>query len=271
MKIAGASGDETGRPLLRTILMAAPSYWHDTRAPRYSILFALPLLLLYEVMAAALAGPEVGVRNGADVLLQALVASAVGRQGILYVTAAVIVLCAAWVVRDARRHGGIRFRWFPLMLAESVVLAVVFALVVSIATSQVLSGIGVAFMTVDTVDPGAAGLPRQMGTATAIMLSLGAGLYEELVFRVLLVTGLAAGVRTLLKASQVTAGVTAVILSAVIFSAFHYIGPFGDAFTVRSFTFRTIAGLAFSALYLLRGFGLTAWTHALYDVGLMVL
>lgn len=247
--------------------MAASSYWHDTRAPRYSVLFALPLLLLYEAMAAALAGPEVGVRNGADVLLQALVTSAVGRSGMLYVTAAVIVLCVAWVIHDARRHGGIRFRWFPLMLAESAVLAVLFALVVSVATSQVLSGIGAAFM---TVDPGAAA-PAAMGTATAIMLSLGAGLYEELVFRVLLVTGLAAGARAVLGASQRTAAVVAVILSAVIFSAFHYVGPYGDPFTVQSFTFRAIAGVAFSALYLLRGFGLTAWTHALYDVGVMVL
>jgi len=40
-------------------------------------------------------------------------------------------------------------------------------------------------------------------------------------------------------------------------------------FTVQSFTFRMIAGLFFSALYLLRGFGIVAWTHALYDVFLL--
>ena len=71
--------------------------------------------------------------------------------------------------------------------------------------------------------------------------------------------------------ATIALGAIAVVASAVIFSAFHYIGPFGDAFTVQSFTFRAIAGLAFSALYVLRGFGLTAWTHALYDVGVMVL
>ncbi len=31
-----------------------------------------------------------------------------------------------------------------------------------------------------------------------------------------------------------------------------------------------IAGVLFSGLYLLRGFGITAWTHALYDVLLAV-
>jgi hypothetical protein len=59
-------------------------------------------------------------------------------------------------------------------------------------------------------------------------------------------------------------------LGALIFSAFHYIGPFGDRFTLASFTFRAVAGLLFSGLYVLRGFGITAWTHALYDVFLAI-
>jgi hypothetical protein len=47
------------------------------------------------------------------------------------------------------------------------------------------------------------------------------------------------------------------------------VGAYGDVFTVQSFTFRMIAGLFFSALYVLRGFGVDAWTHALYDVFLI--
>ena len=61
-------------------------------------------------------------------------------------------------------------------------------------------------------------------------------------------------------------GVFAVMVGAVVFSAFHYIGPYGDVLELGSFTFRAVAGVLFSALYLLRGFGITAWTHALYDV-----
>jgi len=56
------------------------------------------------------------------------------------------------------------------------------------------------------------------------------------------------------------------VLGALLFSAFHYIGPYGDSLEAGSFIFRALAGLTFSALYLLRGFGITAWTHALYDV-----
>ena len=96
-------------------------------------------------------------------------------------------------------------------------------------------------------------------------MSLGAGLYEELFFRVLLVTGLAAGARVVLGLGKRGSGILAAIVGAFIFSAFHYIGPYGDPLQLQSFVFRMLSGLAFSALYLLRGFGIAAWTHALYD------
>jgi hypothetical protein len=99
-----------------------------------------------------------------------------------------------------------------------------------------------------------------------IMVSLGAGIYEELVFRVLLVSGLMLIARKGFGWSRKSAGLFAIIVGALIFSAFHYVGASGEQFALGSFTFRAIAGLLFSALYVLRGFGITAWTHALYDV-----
>ena len=67
------------------------------------------------------------------------------------------------------------------------------------------------------------------------------------------------------------AATVSVVVSALIFSGFHYVGALGDTFTVASFTFRAIAGVAFSVLYVTRGFGVTAWTHALYDLGISLL
>jgi hypothetical protein len=60
------------------------------------------------------------------------------------------------------------------------------------------------------------------------------------------------------------------LAGALIFSIFHYIGPYGDNFRLTSFTFRAVAGVLFSGLYVMRGFGITAWTHAMYDVFLAV-
>ncbi|HEX2249356.1 MAG TPA: CPBP family glutamic-type intramembrane protease, partial [Gemmatimonadales bacterium] len=102
-----------------------------------------------------------------------------------------------------------------------------------------------------------------------LMISLGAGIYEELLFRVLLVSGLALLAVRIFRWSSTAANAFAVLLGALIFSAFHYVGAYGDPFALSSFTFRAVAGLLFSALYVFRGFGITAWTHALYDVFLL--
>jgi Type II CAAX prenyl endopeptidase Rce1-like len=110
---------------------------------------------------------------------------------------------------------------------------------------------------------------EELGRWTQFMVSLGAGLYEELLFRVLLVGAIAALGTRAFGWRPVTAGVVAVGAGAIIFSAFHYIGPFGEPLDAGSFTFRLIAGIFFSALFVTRGFGITAWTHALYDVFLL--
>src|SRR2546425_1488062 len=67
----------TGFPTLTT----RTSYWQVSRAPRYSLLFAIPLLVFYQVLALLLAHGERSIRNGADVILQALFTAAAGAWG----------------------------------------------------------------------------------------------------------------------------------------------------------------------------------------------
>jgi hypothetical protein len=240
---------------------ARPSYWELTRSPRYSLSFALPLLLLYEALAVGLnQGSAFGIRNGADVLLRSLAATVLGDRGPLLFGALVALLLLALAVRDRRRAAaGLRPRLFLGMLVESAVLAVAFGFVVGIVTAQLLNALPLL----------ASGQAAAMDWPVVFMVSLGAGVYEELVFRVLLVSGLLLVARTLFGLGTVAATTFAVITGALIFSAFHYIGPYGDPLEVPSFVFRTVAGLAFSGLYVTRGFGITAWTHALYDVFLL--
>ena len=104
-----------------------------------------------------------------------------------------------------------------------------------------------------------------MGLFAQLSLSLGAGLYEELVFRVILVGGLF-WLLNRLGAERRAAYVVAALVGALLFSAVHYVGVFGDPFEVGSFLFRFLFGLAMNVLFLVRGFGVAAWTHALYDV-----
>ena len=240
----------------------ANSYWQASRAPRYTLLFALPLLAFYQILAVLLSTGPRSIRNGADVILQGLFVAVAGRWGPLLFMICLIGGGLWLVARDMRAHGSrLRSRVFLGMLGESLALALAFGIVVGGITSGVIG----LLQTLALASPG------DLTWWTRLMVSLGAGIYEELLFRVLLVTALAATARALFGWTPVAAGVAATVLGAAIFSAFHYLGPYGDRLQVYSFVFRMIAGLFFSALYLLRGFGITAWTHALYDVSLLIL
>ena len=242
--------------------MSVKDYLASSRAPRYSLLFALPLLLLYEGLSFLLTGSTVaGVRNGADVLLKELFLSIGGRYGLTMFNAALFGIGALLVWRDRRANrepmsGSV----FAVMLLESAGYATLFGFVVGWLTALVLRAPSMLAIG-----------PSDLDLPTKLVTSLGAGIYEELLFRVLLTGGLLVLLRVLFGFSRPTAAIVSVVASALVFSSFHYIGALGDRFTVASFTFRAIAGLAFSALYVTRGLGVTAWTHALYDVGLTLL
>jgi hypothetical protein len=238
------------------------SYFAISRSHRYSILFALPLLLGYEALAAMLARPgQAELRNGADAILRGAFTAVAGARGPLIFMAAIALLGIGLVVRDLRAsRDRIRPIVFLGMLGEAAALAAIFGFVIGMTTAKLLGSLHALSI----------GPLEQTSWSTRLMLSLGAGLYEELFFRVLLVTGIAAGARVVLGLGRRASGIIAAVVGAFIFSAFHYIGPYGDQLQLQSFVFRMLSGLAFSALYLVRGFGITAWTHAMYDAFLLL-
>jgi len=236
-------------------------YIADTRTHSYSLLFALPLLLLYEAGAIYIARVEgSSLRNGADVLLRTLL-SIGWLQGTAAFTGLLVVAALGLVALERRRRAPpLRLATFAGMMAESIAYALLLGVVVGTITAWLVQGIAIHL---------SAGPFAGLSLAEALVLSLGAGVYEELVFRVILVGGLFATLRGAgLSAPQ--SGVFAVVLAALVFSGFHYVGPYGDPWQFPSFLFRFLAGVAFSVLFLFRGFGITAWTHALYDVFLVL-
>lgn len=109
-----------------------------------------------------------------------------------------------------------------------------------------------------------------MSVMDNLVLSFGAGAYEELVFRLLLLSGLLwAGRRVGMKGVVLFA--TAFALDAALFSVFHYAPLGSDDWQLWSFTYRFAAGIVFAALFVARGFAVAAYTHAFYDVFVLVL
>ena len=220
--------------------------------------------MLYEGLAALNSGDFTGgIRNGADVILKSAFFAIGGRWGPVAFGILLVLGTVFIIARDLKRSGERLKPWvFAAMSAESVVLALLVGGIVGGLTAQLLHSLpGLAIASPQH--------PQKLGLMTQMTVSLGAGLYEELLFRVLLTSGLAMAVRVVLGVVG-GVGLVASVGSALIFSAFHYVGPYGDALALPSFAFRAIAGLFFSGLYLTRGFGVTAWTHALYDIFLLV-
>lgn len=105
-----------------------------------------------------------------------------------------------------------------------------------------------------------------------LVTGIGAGIYEELVFRLILICLLMLLFHDILRLTHSSSIVLSVLISAALFSAYHHVDFFSgqpnvtDPFNFTKFAFRTMAGIYFAALYAIRGFGITAGTHASYNI-----
>ena len=104
---------------------------------------------------------------------------------------------------------------------------------------------------------------------TLFVLSLGAGIYEEMVFRLVALTVLHIVLLDLLKLPRRWGYLSMVLISSLAFAFYHYLGS--EAFAWRSLVFRTTAGVYFASLLLTRGFGITAFSHSCYDIYVVTL
>lgn len=228
------------------------SYFRNTHNLLYSFLLSLPLFLLYEALIL-ISQPESSqiVRISVDVWIKTLF-SFLG-VNVMSFSLLIVALAGLFILyKERERLRTLNFGYFPLLILEAAIYAVVVAIISGFLVSFVVNSIN--------SDPIAT-----LSTTQKIALSLGAGLYEELFFRVILVS-LFTLLFTRLFDKRWAAITAAITLSAMLFSALHYVGTFGDAFTLNSFLFRFIFGILLNGIYVWRGFGMAAWTHALYDV-----
>ena len=235
---------------------AVKTYFSDTKNLLYSFLISLPLFLAYELLIL-ISQPEASqiVRISVDSWFKS-VFSLLGVNAVS-ITLLIVALFGMFILYKEREQlRELRFKYFPIMIGESTIYAILVTLVATFFVSMVF-----AFSANDPISS-LTGLQK-------FALSLGAGLYEEPFFRVILVSVLILVFQKVFNNKNWAAITAAVILSAFLFSMVHYVGSMGDPFTLSSFTYRFFFGLMLNGIYVWRGFGIAAWTHALYD--LMVL
>jgi membrane protease YdiL (CAAX protease family) len=256
-------------------------YWSLSRGPWASLWFILPFLAVYEANAWRAAGPD-GGRNGADIWIrQAVVDSGLHAEWLFPFLAPLILI--GWHVgerglfRKAEPHPGSASPW----IVHYETLTGMFAECVLYAMFLVLLGqVSHALFDAQT-SPLLAAVPMHRTISF-----LGAGIYEELLFRLMLLPVLYGAARLLLMPRR-TAALCAILGSSLLFATAHYVettaflSPTEILAAIRrvqmspelwyGFTFRFLAGIVFAILFCIRGFGITAGCHMFYDVTVGVL
>jgi hypothetical protein len=220
-------------------------YLKETRRPVYSAALLLPFFLVYHVGTLFLKTTYI---NGADALIIRLLS--LFSVNSMFASAVVLLVCfVVWQFRTGSKWT-LDTRKLALMFLESVCFAMILFFTFGWLSTHL------SFASPVT----------SAGRLQRLVLYCGAGVYEELVFR-----GFLLGVLMLILMrgagwKRGKAATVSVITGSLVFAAFHYIGPAADTFSVGSFLQRTMGGLYFSALFVGRGFGVTAASHALYDI-----
>jgi len=271
---------------------AQDSYFERTSRPVYAIFFLLPFIIFYELGTIFI---NTDVLNQSQVRVVAFVWLRIFLEYLGFGSklswvapplAVIIILVSIQLV--SRKQW--RFLFFDIgpMALECILLAVpliVLTLFLNSGTSgegeinrfdSTVTSIQAEAATVCSAVAGegpAVGAKGNGGKLMAdIVTGIGAGIYEELIFRLIFISVLMIFFQDILRMGQKHSIIFSVIISAAMFSAHHHIiflnGQFAPTapFNWTEFSFRAIAGVYFAALYAIRGFGITAGTHAFYDI-----
>ncbi len=232
-------------------------YWQQSRRPLASLAFVAPLLVIYETGVLWL-GPQ-SMRNGADVWLRQLL-DLFGFSQYFLLPAATVAMLAGWhyVTRDPWR---VSPSTLYTKLAECAMLALALVVIARVQAN---------LLSLVTRQPPPAVLHASLGGALESIFRrfvgfMGAGIYEELLFRLMLLPAVAWLLRWC-GCAPLWSLAGGAFITSLMFAGAHHLGALGEPFQWYAFLFRAIAGLFFAALFIYRGFGIAAGTHAAYDM-----
>ncbi|NLE38140.1 MAG: CPBP family intramembrane metalloprotease [Pirellulaceae bacterium] len=242
-------------------LSPSESYWEISRQPLTSLVFIAPLLLVYEVGVLLPIGAS--ARNGVDVWLRTLL-DWVGFGEYFLLPVLTVCILLGWHY-TTRRPWRVSWRVLGRMAVESLVLAICLRAILEVQSALMrgllAAGSAETLLAVEQAGANPA-MSERLGN---LIMFLGAGIYEELLFRLILLSALIV-LLCRVGMTRTMGTVYAVALSSLLFAAAHHVGPHGEAFLLQPFLFRFVAGVFFCILFIGRGFGIAAGTHAGYDI-----
>ncbi|MEP7049378.1 MAG: CPBP family glutamic-type intramembrane protease [Pseudomonadota bacterium] len=231
----------------------AERFLREGSGPWADLALTLPLFIGYHLGVVFLP-----VRNAADIVTRQLTELAQNSLATyLGLTSGIGLVFAGVLIMLGRGHT-MRASRFAFVAVEGIV----YAIAMRLAGQYVVSKLALL------------AAPAPEGQFSSIVMSLGAGFYEEIAFRVGLF-GL--GLRALFsllgpmpRIKRMLVSTAWAVLGALAFSGWHYMGEYGETFELRSFVFRAVCGFAFTVIYAFRGFAPAVWTHTIYDAWVLV-
>lgn len=244
-----------------------PTYAELSIRPLHVLVFLAPLLIAYEIGSLLyLSNPSTGVVE--TISARRMISTffeTFGAFGLYLPGVALATVLLIWHLLR-RDPWTIHVPVMPLMLMEAVLWTlplIVLAMILPRITQMA---------EVVTWPPHLAGADiRSLGWQARLTISIGAGLYEELVFRVVAIAALHFVLVDLLGVRRNAGAALSVIISALAFAFYHDLRTAGGQLDIPLAIFLTVAGLYFGLIYIWRGFGIVVAVHALYDVVALVL
>jgi membrane protease YdiL (CAAX protease family) len=248
--------------------LGSPAYYDLTQRPLQVLLFLLPLIVLYELGVFFFVRGDIEARAMLKGFFQHV---GIGQAG-YYLPGIVVIVLLLTMHFVQREPWKVYPRLLPMMGLESLVLALPILLFAIVFLRQPAAGA----MMIDLVPlnvTGASGPNWQ----SMLVYSVGAGIYEELLFRVIGIALIHALCIDLLALPKHVGELTAIGVTALLFAFYHFMpfrdGVFSSMFTVhiRKTIFYLLAGVYLACIYVYRGFGIVAGAHAVYDVMVVTL
>lgn len=237
----------------------AQTYWSCSRRPLQILVFLLPFIVFYELGMLFLLREDRGTITirAHEWILWFMGLFAEDFFGLSLPAVAVVLVLLIWHV-CTKAPWRVSGRSFFLMFLESILLAIPL-IIVSRLIQQ--------FIPLMASDGEIIGSLSPFGR---VAVSIGAGLYEELVFRMLVVFVIHTLLVDVLRFSNLVGSSIAIVVSAGLFAFYHPLwGPEGTA-SMGRLAFYLIAGLWFGVLYVVRGFGIVVAVHAFYDMATLL-